>query len=67
MTEKPKRNKRKMKKSFHIGGTVKSNSDVPATIHSSTNPYEISDEEVRQKRAIRENREDIQAAFGLGY
>lgn len=61
MTEKPKRNKRKMKKSSHLGGAV-----ISSTISNSINPYEISDEEVRARRAARENREDIAAAFG-GY
>lgn len=44
-----------------------SSTDVPSTVSNSTNPNEISDEEVRRRRAIREDREDIQAAFGTGY
>lgn len=55
-----------MIKTSHVGGAMTSSSDVPSTVYSRTNPYEISDEEVRRRRAIRENREDIQAAFG-GY
>ena len=65
MAEKLKRNKRLNKKSSHVGGAINTSTDIPST-HSSTNPYEMSDEEVRVKRAARENREDIAAAFG-GY
>lgn len=71
---KPNINKRLVKKGSHIGGAMVPSSDVPSTItsdvpsmnNSSTNPNEMSDEEVRSRRAARENREDIQAAFG-GY
>ena len=51
------RNKRLNKKTSHVGG--------PTTYH--TNHYEISDEEVKQRRAAREDREDIQAAFPNNY
>ena len=57
-------NKRLKNISAHVGGAVKSNSNIPSATYSGTNPYEISDEEVRRRRAIREDREDIQAAFG---
>lgn len=64
----PKRNKRLMYGSSHVGGgTTNKDSDVPSTIHSRTNSYEISNEEVQRRRIIRENREDIAAAFGNGY
>ena len=38
-----------------------------SSIFGATNPYEISDEEVRRRRAEREHQEDIEAAFGTGY
>lgn len=60
------KNKRLYKRVSHVAGAMtRESSDVPSTIPN-TNPYEMSDEEVRVKRAARENREDIAAAFG-GY
>lgn len=53
-----KKSKESTEKPFHAGGSISSNP---------TNPYEISDDEVRRRRAIRENKEDIAAAFGIGY
>ncbi len=60
---KPKSSQRKINKRLetgtsHVGG--------PATFTPS-NPLDISDEEVRRRRAIREDREDIAAAFPNNY
>ncbi len=52
---KGKKNKESTEGPFHAGGSINGNP---------TNPNEISDEEVRRRRAIREDKEDMQAAFG---
>lgn len=58
-----------MKGITHVGGAMAHSSDipysdVPSAISNHTNPYEISNEEVRKRRTAREDREDITSAFG---
>jgi len=65
MRKSKNQNKRLNQRVSHVGGPMISNesSDVPPTFSDTTNPYEISDEEVRKKRAEREDKEDMQV-FG---
>lgn len=53
----PKRNKRRIQGTSHIGGAM---SD---TFDTSDTPYEISEQEVRRRKLIREDKEDL-AVFG---